>query len=172
LDVGWNRTAAVWGALDQESGILYLYSEHYRAHDEPSIHAQAIKSRGAWIPGFIDPAAKGRSQKDGTQLIEHYRNEGLKVQPALNAVEAGIFACEQMMYSGKLKAFTSLSNWYEELRLYRRDQQGKVVKERDHLMDAMRYLVMAGATLLQRRPKPDTPHYVMPINFEGLRWMA
>jgi hypothetical protein len=42
---------------------------------------------------------------------------------------------------GKLKAFESLSNFKTELRLYRRDEKGKIVKERDHLMDAMRYLV-------------------------------
>jgi len=24
LDVGWNRTAAVWGARDNETGIIYL----------------------------------------------------------------------------------------------------------------------------------------------------
>ena len=29
LDVGWKKTAAVWGARDNESGVIYLYSEHY-----------------------------------------------------------------------------------------------------------------------------------------------
>ena len=57
----------------------------------------------------------------------------IPVQPAINAVEAGIYAREQLMYSGKLKAFTSLGSWYSEFRLYRRDQQGKIVKEGDHL---------------------------------------
>ena len=61
-----------------------------------------------------------------------------------NAVAAGLFACEQLMFGGRLKAFTSLSNWYSEFRLYRRDQEGRVVKEHDHLMDAMRYLIMSG----------------------------
>jgi phage terminase large subunit-like protein len=171
LDVGWNRTAAIWGAQDLETGVLYLYSEHYLAHEEPHVHSQAIKSRGEWIPGFIDPAAKGRSQKDGSQLIEEYRKQGLKVQPAINAVEAGIYACEQMMFSGRLKAFTSLSNWYSELRLYRRDQQGKVVKERDHAMDSMRYLVMAGPEGLQKRPQAEAPVYVNIGWQDGQRWM-
>jgi hypothetical protein len=72
------------------------------------------------------------------------------LQPAVNAVEAGLFAVEQMMYGGKLKAFKSLPNWYSELRSYRRDTNGKVVKERDHLMDAMRYLIMSGLAIMQR----------------------
>ena len=62
LDVGWNRTAALWAAHDTETDTAYLVSEHYRAHAEPPIHAEAIKARGAWIPGVIDPAARGRSQ--------------------------------------------------------------------------------------------------------------
>jgi phage terminase large subunit-like protein len=144
LDVGWNRTAAIWGAQDRETGILYLYSEHYRAHDEPHIHVEAIKQRGPWIPGVVDPAARGRSQRDGIQLLDLYRKAGLDLEPAINAVEAGIFACEQLMYGGRLKVFTSLSNWYSEFRMYRRDQEGRIVKEFDHLQDAMRYLIMSG----------------------------
>ena len=49
LDVGWNRTAALWGAWDQEADIVYLYSEYYRGQAEPAIHAQAIRARGVWI---------------------------------------------------------------------------------------------------------------------------
>src|SRR5262249_32515232 len=30
LDVGWKKTAAVWGAKDPDSGVIYLYSEHYQ----------------------------------------------------------------------------------------------------------------------------------------------
>jgi hypothetical protein len=134
---------AIWGAQDNESGILYLYSEHYRAHDEPHIHVEAIKQRGAWIPGVIDPASRGRSQRDGSQLLDLYRKVGLDLEPAINAVEAGIYACEQLMYAGRLKVFTSLSNWYSEFRMYRRDQEGRIVKEFDHLMDAFRYLITA-----------------------------
>jgi hypothetical protein len=58
----------------------------------------------------------------------------LNLEMADNAVAAGLFACEQLMFGGRLKAFTSLSNWYSEFRLYRRDQEGRVVKEHDHLM--------------------------------------
>lgn len=55
--------------------------------------------------------------------------------------------------AGKLKVFNSLSNFYSELRAYRRDKDGKVVKERDHLMDAMRYLVMSGRGRMVAKPQ-------------------
>src|SRR5690606_3895240 len=91
LDVGWRRTAAVWLAWDRENDLLYGYTEHYRGQAEPSIHANAIKARGDWIPGVIDPAARGRQQADGQQLITSYRELGLKLTPADSAVEAGIY---------------------------------------------------------------------------------
>ncbi|MHB1938435.1 MAG: terminase large subunit domain-containing protein [Acidobacteriaceae bacterium] len=140
LDVGWNRTAAIWGALNRDDDVLTLYSEHYQGAAEPAIHATAIKARSKLV-GLIDPASRGRAQKDGEQLMQLYRNEGLILLPADNAVEAGIYDVWQRMTSGRLRIFKSLRNTQKELGLYHRDKDGKVVKREDHLMDALRYLV-------------------------------
>ena len=140
LDVGWNRTAALWGALDRESDTVYLYSEHYAGQELPPVHAAAIKARGSWIPGVIDPAARGRNQKDGSQLLKEYEELGLRLAPAENAVESGIYLVWTMMSTGRLKVFRSLVNWLSEFRIYRRDEKGKIVKANDHLMDDTRYL--------------------------------
>lgn len=153
MDVGWNRTAAVWGAHDRDADVAYLYSEHYRGQAEPSIHADAIKSRGAWIPGRIDPAARGRSQKDGEQLLQTYRDLGLRVDVANNARESGIYETWQRMSTGRLKVFSSMRNWLDEYRVYRRDDKGNIVKENDHLMDATRYYVMSGIQAGATKPR-------------------
>lgn len=144
LDVGWNRTAAIWGAWDRDNDTVYLYGEYYVGEAPPQVHADAIKSRGDWIPGVIDPASRGRSQIDGRALMDEYINLGLDLQPARNEVEAGIFAVYRRFQSGRLKVFRTLANYRSEIRLYRRDEKGKIVKERDHLMDAKRYLIMSG----------------------------
>ncbi|EPR36241.1 phage DNA packaging protein GP2 [Alkalidesulfovibrio alkalitolerans DSM 16529] len=144
LDVGWNRTAAVWGAFDRSGGVLHLYAEHYRGQAEAEVHAAAVKARGEWIPGVIDPAARGRSQIDGTSLLAIYQSLGLDLSCADNAVEAGIYRVWSLLSTGRIKVFATLSNWLAEYRLYRRDANGRVVKERDHLMDATRYLVASG----------------------------
>jgi hypothetical protein len=152
LDVGWNKTAVVWGARDNETGVLYLYSEHYQGMKEASLHADAIKSRGPWIRGVVDPSARGRSQIDGQQLIEVYRQCGLDLWPAQNAVESGIYQTWQLMSSGKLKVFRSLGNWLREFRLYQRAEDGRIVKQDDHLMDATRYLIMSGRDRMRVKP--------------------
>lgn len=142
LDVGWNKTAAIWGALDRDSDIIYLYSEHYQGMAEPAVHASAIKARGE-MTGWIDPASQGGSQMDGEKLIQLYRNEGLKLQLADNAREAGIYDVYQRMTSGRLKIFKTLTSLLKELPYYRRDANGSVVKKNDHALDCMRYLIRA-----------------------------
>jgi phage terminase large subunit-like protein len=154
-DIGWNRTAAVWGAFDRDTDTGYLYAEHYRAQAEPTVHVAAIKAKGAWIPGTIDPAARGRTIKDGEQMIQVYTDLGLPMVPADNAVEAGIYAVWERLSTGRLKVFKTLGNWLGEYRGYHRDENGKIVKLNDHLMDATRYLEMTGRNLA----KVEAPTY-------------
>ena len=144
MDVGWDRTAAIWQAWDQENDIVFLYAEHYMGKQVPAIHASAIKARGKWIPGVIDPASRSRGQRDGENLLKDYKHEGLRLMPANNAVESGLFEVWQRLHTGRLKVFSSCKNWLSEYRMYRRDENGKVVKEFDHLMDATRYLIVSG----------------------------
>lgn len=142
LDVGWNRTAVLWGALDPVTDTLYIYDEHYMGQAMPAVHGYAIKSRGEWIQGVFDPAARGRSPNDGRKMIQTYKDLGLTLFPADNSVDSGIQNVLQRLVSGKLKVFKHLVNFQKEYVLYRRDRNGKIVKENDHLMDALRYIVM------------------------------
>ncbi len=147
LDVGWNCTAAVFGALDREADVLYLYSLHYQGQQEPSTHVAGIHGRGKWIPGTIDPASRGRSQKDGEQLLQIYRDLGLTLTPADNSRESGLYEVHQRLATGRLKVFRSLREWLAEYRIYRRDEKGHIIKKKDHAMDATRYLVVSGLGL-------------------------
>jgi phage terminase large subunit-like protein len=157
LDVGWNRTAVPWGAWDRESDVVYLYSEHYRGQAEPSVHVEAIKARGDWIKGVFDPAARGRSQIDGQQLLQKYLDQGLHLEQAINSVETGIYEVWTRLSQGRLKVFRSMVNWLQEFRLYRRDERGQIVKVNDHLMDGTRYLIMSGLQIAKTKPVPKTP---------------
>jgi len=152
LDVGWNKTAALWGAHDRETDTVYVYSEHYRGHAEPSVHVAAIKARGDWVPGVVDPAARGRSQHDGQQLIVSYRELGLRINPAENSVESGLDKVFQRLSTGRLKIFKNCGNTLAEYRIYRRDENGKIVKAHDHAMDALRYLIVSGISVAKVQP--------------------
>lgn len=167
LDVGWNKTAAVWGAVDRETDTLYVYSEYAQGQLEPAQHAAAISARGK-ISGYIDPAAAGSSQKDGSKLIEEYAALGLELEKAQNAREAGIFEVWKRMTSGRLKIFKSCRELLACLRLYHRDKHGNVVKEEDHLPDALRYLVMAAPDI--RHLEHDSGRHYARSN--GVRYLT
>ena len=156
FDVGWNCTAAVWGAIDPDTNKIYIYSEYKKGKEIPAVHASAIKSLGSWIPGAIDPrGADNRSQIDGTRLIDLYDDEGLILVKANNGVESSILRIKQLFESGQLKIFDTCKDLIAELRLYRRNDSGEVVKENDHLIDAFRYFVMTGIDHAELPPDVD-----------------
>lgn len=165
LDVGWNRTAAIWAALCPDDNRIYLYSEHYVGAEKPPVHASAIKARGEWVFGAIDPRSDSRSQADGNSLLQLYIDEGLHLVPADNSVESGIYKVWDGLASGQVKVFKTCSNWLAEYRIYRRDENGKVVKKNDHLMDATRYLFSTGLELMDVPPDYDDD-----LNEEWDKW--
>jgi hypothetical protein len=142
LDVGWNFTAAAWMAHDVDADVVYITDAYKAGKAEPPVHAAAIRARGEWMEGEIDPASRSRTQTDGAQLMEIYSEYGLWLNPADNAREAGIAAVWERLSTGRLKVFKHLSDWFGEFRIYRRDERGQVVKVNDHLMDATRYRIM------------------------------
>ena len=169
FDVGWNNTAACWGALDRDTDVLYIYADYKEGQKEPAVHASAIKQRGDWIRGAIDPASAGRSQKDGEQLINLYKGQGLNLIKADNTVEAGLFDVYERLTTGRLKVFSTCTKFLEEYRLYRRDEKGRIVKTNDHIMDAARYLVRTlQATVDVRR----IPTVRKPIANRRTSWMG
>lgn len=155
LDVGWNRTAVLWQARNPANGNIVLYDEHYQGQGEPASHAAAIRARGEWIKGVIDPAARGRSQIDGRQLLKMYTDLGLDLAAADNSLEAGIQQVWQALVSGRLKAMAHLQQWRREFGRYHRDDKGKIPSQDDHLMDTMRYGWMSGRDRLELPPRAD-----------------
>lgn len=143
LDFGWHKTAVVWGAKDPHTGTIYLYSEYYHGKRAPYQHAQVIKSKGSWIKGIADPSGGGRSSRDGRLVIDEYRSEGLDLIEGKNAIIAGIAKVLNMLESGQLKVFSTLTNWFNEFRVYRYDMNDPnkpARNQEDHLMDATKYL--------------------------------
>jgi hypothetical protein len=182
-DVGWGRTAGIWAAVDPPTKVVYLYSEYYKGEAEPIIHVEGWRARGLWIPGRIDPASRGRSQVDGQRLFDLYHSYGLRIDKAQNAVESGIYVLWTGLSTGKVKVFRSLVHWLSEYRLYHRDEKGRVVKKRDHLMDATRYLLASGTGWFATKPPgwrddgtedplPEPERFVHDVRSVALGWMA
>lgn len=152
LDVGWNWTAAVWWCWDRENDQDWFYRDYQREEAPPDVHVSAIKQPGDWMRGCIDPAAKQRSQVDGRNLLTEYRALGLDLLPAQNAVDAGVTHIYLRLAAGKTKIFRTCTKLLEDLRFYHRNENGQIVKERDHLPDAMRYVGFTGPSIAKVKP--------------------
>lgn len=160
MDVGWNFTAVVWFAWDKDTDVIYLYDCYKREKSEPEVHAAAVSRRNlpstTWV-GAIDPAARSRGQADGAQLLKMYRQLGLKLVPADNSVETGIYAVYSRLSTGRLKVFNGvMSQWIAEYRMYRRDERGNIIKSHDHLMDATRYAILSGVNYARQVNREPT----------------
>lgn len=148
MDVGFGHTAAVWGAIDPNTGVTFIYSEYYRSQADAAVHAQAVLSRGNY-PGVIDYV--GISTDDGRRVIDIYTQLGLNVVAANKSIQSGILNVQNLLTSGGLKIFNTCQYLLKEMRVYRRDEDGNIVKENDHLCDGLRYLANNG--LERARPQ-------------------
>ena len=141
MDVGWNNTAVLMFAYNQYHDIYYIIDEYKNGRVPPIIHAENIKRNiNRWEYGAIDPAAEAKGI-DGVRVLDLYREYGLNLVKADNAVIAGTNRVYDYLVRGKLKVFKGLPCFEKEYEYYRRDEKGKVVKKDDHLMDAMRYAI-------------------------------
>jgi hypothetical protein len=76
-------------------------------------------------------------RKLGLNMISHHASW----PDGSNSVEPGVTEMLERMQTGRFKVAASLSDWWEEFRMYHR-KDGKIVKERDDLMSATRYAIM------------------------------
>jgi hypothetical protein len=173
-DAGAGWTACVWLAWNREANVGYIYDVFKRSHTEPAVHIDAIKARGAWIPGVADAAGLAVTTKDSEQVISIWRRGGLDVVLPTKAVEAGIQEVWSLLSAGRLKFFTNCGPLFDEFRLYRRDDKGRVVKKDDHLCDCVRMVITAGRERMKTAPgekrEGETVSYDPKI--AGVAWMS
>lgn len=158
LDIGWDHpTAVVWLALDPDTDTLYLYDGIRLSEKTPAQIAPLIKQRGEWVPVAWPHDALQHEKGTGFQIAEQYRTLGINMLHEMAqfeeigtegetrvsrvSVEAGLFEMLQRMQSGRWKVFSTMTDWLQEFRIYRRDEHG-VVKLIDDSISASRYAMM------------------------------
>jgi len=161
MDVGWRASAAVFVAQDPDSGMTYITNEYLKGEATPVENAANIKLKAetGWGPmtGAIDPASRAASQADGKRILDQYRDLGLKLFIANNAVESGIHTIQTLMDEGRLKIYSKCTGLFSELRRYARDENGKIQKRNDHLLDSLRYILATPKALGRPRPEGFKP---------------
>lgn len=171
LDFGWEHpTAAVFFAHDRDNDMVYAYGEYGASHLTPQHHAIELMKQGAdWMPGVYDPAGKISSQKDGSKLVNLYREAGIRnLSAANNSREVGIQTVLQRMQRGKFKIFKTLNKTLTQLRMYCR-HDGIIKDGNDDFMDCIRYGIMSGIALAHPR---NISKWQIPMQSTPGGWMA
>ena len=72
----------------------------------------------------------------------------------MDSEQSGVCEVLQRMRAGRLKVFRTLENFFQQYRLYHRDEHGQVVKQNDLLMNCLRYLCVSGRERMCTAPNP------------------
>jgi PBSX family phage terminase large subunit len=146
IDYGTHNpfSAGLWCVTKTEAvriGEYYYCGREERKEKTPEEYYSEVKrlAGGRDIKCLIvDPSADAFI----TTAKKHHE---FKVRGAVNDVLTGIQTTAEMIASGKLKIHESCEDAIREFGLYRWDEKAesdRVVKENDHAMDEIRYMVM------------------------------
>ena len=158
MDLGWDHpTAVVWLAWDRDTDVVYLYDAYRVPGQLPIIHSQAVLARGKWIPmTWPHDGLQHDRYGSGERVAEIYRKLGVNMLPQKAThppdkgrlegtggfgFEAGVMEMAERLKTGRLRVARHLNEWFEEYRMYHREN-GKIVKEMDDLLSATRIGLM------------------------------
>lgn len=152
IDFGWDHpTAVVWLRHDTESNTVYVVDVHRKRISTSAVHAASIRSRPE-CPVAWPHDGMTHERGSGVSLADSYRQLGVQMLPfhftnpvAIGdtskgnyKVEPGINAMHQAMQEGRFKVFRTCREWFEEYRMYHRED-GVIHALDDDLMSATRY---------------------------------
>ena len=127
LDFGLNMAAVLIGYCGDMVYILDCYGAY---NVTTSVFQSILTARGWDSRGrvtYCDPA--------GGERIKEVKG-GKK---ATNDVEAGIDSIETLIEQDRFRVWHLCRGVLDEIDEYKRDEEGKIIKENDHFMDGMRY---------------------------------
>lgn len=186
IDFGWDHpTAAVQLVRDPQTDVIHVVAAYRQTNQLPLVHAAAIRQWGDWIPVAWPLDGKQTEKGTGEQVCELYRQQGLAMISEYaqfpdkrgKSVDDGLTEIYQRMVTGRFKVYRTLTNWFEEFRMYHRIRDSKtgetkVVKQNDDLMSATRYAVMMLRYAMKEAYTEQRPDRYGRHLLRGRTWMS
>lgn len=161
----------LFGALDPDNGIYYIFKEFYETEKSVAEVSGWIKRFAPSIP-VIYPADGNRKQAaaGGMTFVDMYKAEGINMAQRVDygkagERETGHTQMRTLFRQGQLYISDACTNWFKEFRVYQYDEDGKTDKCQDHAIDAARYLLQQ----IDRvgRPWAECQAVAQPRQFRG-----
>ena len=149
MDFGWDHPfGAVECAWDREGDVFYVLRE-FRESRLTTIEASgAIRTWGTWLPWSWPHDGWQHDRQSGMTTAQLYEEQGLRMlgmhaqyEDGTAGLEASVLELNDRMKTGRLKISLDCPKLIAEIETYHRDK-GKIVKEDDDLIAAMRYALM------------------------------
>ena len=158
MDFGWDHPQAhvqIWH--DRDEDIIYVSRAIKASKTLPFEMWQRVKSWAEGVPsawpsdGFQTEKGTGKTQKT------YYEDAGWEMlgehatwQDGGNSLEQGIIELYERMRLGKIRIFDNLTDFFDELSQYHRDDNGNFVKVNDDILSAVRYAYMMRRHAIQK----------------------
>jgi phage terminase large subunit-like protein len=150
IDPGLKNAAFVWVAFDSDNRAL-AFAELLLREKTPIDYARAIRKvnslyriRDAMY--IIDPSARNRSLTNRESVQSELMRQGIPTSWGQNEVEPGVQSVRRRIQEGGFFVGENLKGLRGEADEYRMDDREdgefKVIKENDHRLDALRYVLM------------------------------
>ncbi|MCX8965130.1 DNA packaging protein [Erwinia psidii] len=175
-DFGWDHSQAhiqLWE--DRDEDVIYL-AHVWKGRQKKADEAwRIVKLWANNVPVAWPHDGLQHEKGGGEQLKEQYKAEGFRMLAEHSTwpdggykVEPGILQLRERMADGKFKVFSTCADFFEEFRMYHRNEHGKIVKTNDDVLDAVRvaYMMRRYARSLRDIRKPKTrkiPAAIRPI---------
>lgn len=176
IDFGYGHPfAAVLIAWAHDTGEIWVIDSFRMERSSALYHVQRIHAmtRGLRIPIAWPHDGNTHDKGSGLSLAHQYKQFGAHMlgSHATNhgmndyRIEPALAEMRELMFAGKITIGGHNTELLEELRHYRRDEDFKIVKQRDDLVSAFRYAVMM-------RRKGKQPMECEGIGYGGMQYSA
>jgi len=155
IDPGIRNPAVVFAYLTEDDMMVVfeelLLPEHTirQVCDRMRVIQDQWNVQPKWY--VIDPAAKNRNNQTGRSDQSEFADNGIFTTPGQNAVGAGINRVRERLEANRLMVSANCQGVRDEFKRYRyvkqrtrveADPKQAPLKKDDHLLDALRYVVM------------------------------
>ena len=150
MDFGWDHPQAqVQLVIDPDNEMFYVARSWKKRHVLADVAWGAVKSWAASVPTSWPADGLQTEKGSGKQQKQYYSEAGFQMladhatwPDGSNGVEAGVFEIRDLMMKGKWKFFAGQRDALDEFLQYHRDDNGKIVKVGEDILDGMRYAYM------------------------------
>jgi phage terminase large subunit-like protein len=159
MDFGYDHPQSqvqlVW---DRDGDKFYVTKAWKMARVSPNEAWGACKSWAKDVPTAWPQDGLQHEKGSAIEVKKYYEEAGFKLlhehakwPDGSNGVEAGLMELRDLMLKGKFKVFAGLRDWFDEFLQYHRDENGKIYKVKDDILDATRYAYMMRRYALTRK---------------------